>query len=215
MPWRTPVYIVFPAGFLNGLSSQKLSFILQTTDKKLLYLNTLLALGVFLKLFPTKTNSVLRDSRQKNLNFPTTQSLNGLGAPALSISCLLCTSRAQQVWAGGSQATSANPLLSCQEYKWKSPPDLHLNDATSKKKEVLEGLEASDPREQLGGAAGWASLPVPENQPGLPGAAEEGGHCTPFVPPAPQEANVAPLCVPSRQPRDSGTRGKCSHSSSC
>lgn len=56
MAWRTPVCIVFPAGFLNGLSSQKLSFILQTTDKKLLYLNILLALGVFLKLFPTKTS---------------------------------------------------------------------------------------------------------------------------------------------------------------
>lgn len=125
MAWRTPVYIVFPAGFLNGLSSQKLSFILQTTDKKIFYLNTLLALiGVFLELFPTKINSLLRDSRQRNLNFPTTQSLNGLGAPALSISCLLCTSRAQQVLAGGarqllqipcspSRHMSGNHLLSC------------------------------------------------------------------------------------------------------
>lgn len=79
------MYIVFPAGFLNGLSSQKLNFILQTTDKKLSYLNTPLILtSIFLDLFPTKINSVLRDSRQRNLNFPTTQSLNGLGAPALN-----------------------------------------------------------------------------------------------------------------------------------
>lgn len=112
MAWGTPVYIVFPPGFLNRLSSQKLSFILQTTDKKLFYLNTLLALdGVLLDFFPIKTNSVLRDSRQRNLNYPTTQSLKGLGVPAFSISCLLCTRRAQHVLAGGSQATSADPLL--------------------------------------------------------------------------------------------------------
>lgn len=82
MAWRTPVYTVFPAGFLNGLSSQKLSFILQTTDKKLFYLNTLLVLnGVFLDFFPTKDNSVLRDSRHRNLNSPTTQSLKWPRSP--------------------------------------------------------------------------------------------------------------------------------------
>ncbi|KAF4787972.1 hypothetical protein TURU_166217 [Turdus rufiventris] len=64
-------------------------------------------------------------------------------------------------------------------YKWKSRPDLHLNDAMCKKKEVLEGLEASGPSKKLGGAAGWARLPVPKNQPALPGAPEEEGHCTP------------------------------------
>lgn len=51
------MYIVFPAGFLNGLSSQKLSFILQTTDKNFSYLNTLLAfIGIFLDLFPPNIN---------------------------------------------------------------------------------------------------------------------------------------------------------------
>lgn len=125
MAWRTPVYTVFPAGFLNGLSSQELSFILQTTDEKLFYLNTLLDLnGVFLDFFPTKANSVLRDSRHRNLNSPTTQSLNGLGVPALSIPCLLCTSRPQQVLAGGARQplqipcsplrhTGGNHLLTC------------------------------------------------------------------------------------------------------
>lgn len=97
--------------------------------------------------------------------------------------------------AGGNQATSANPLLSFQAHKWKSPPELYLNDATGKKKEVLERLEASGPSKRLGEAAGWESLPVPENQPASPGAPEEEGHCTPLAPAAQEETNLAFLCV--------------------
>lgn len=54
MAWRTPVYIVSPAGILNGLSSQKLDFILESTNKNTFYLNTLLAFnGAFLDFFPS------------------------------------------------------------------------------------------------------------------------------------------------------------------
>lgn len=46
------MYIVSPAGFLNGLSSQKLGFILESTNTNPFYLNTLLALNAaFLDFF--------------------------------------------------------------------------------------------------------------------------------------------------------------------
>lgn len=48
------MYIVSPAGILNGLSSQKLDFILESTNKNPFYLNTLLAFnGAFLDFFPS------------------------------------------------------------------------------------------------------------------------------------------------------------------
>lgn len=54
MAWRTLVYVVSTAGILNGLSSQKLGFILESTNKNPFYLNTLLALnGIFLNFFPS------------------------------------------------------------------------------------------------------------------------------------------------------------------
>lgn len=62
MAWRAPVYVVPPAGILNELSSQKLGFILASTNKNPCYLNTLLALhDTFLHLFfflPLATNQL-------------------------------------------------------------------------------------------------------------------------------------------------------------
>lgn len=46
------MYVVSPAGILNGLSGQKLGFILESTNKNPFCLNTLLALnGAFLDFF--------------------------------------------------------------------------------------------------------------------------------------------------------------------
>ena len=53
------MYILSPAGILNGLSSQKLSFILESTNENPFYLNILLALnGAFLDFFFLATNQL-------------------------------------------------------------------------------------------------------------------------------------------------------------
>lgn len=47
------MHVVSPAGILNGLSSQKLGFILESTNENSIYLNTLLPLnGAFLDFLP-------------------------------------------------------------------------------------------------------------------------------------------------------------------